>query len=219
MKQVLTSFDLSDSQNEIISYGKKLSEQGLVAANDGNISVLLSEKTFLITPTMMSKGEITADQLCLLDLSGMQIEGDALPSSEATMHSACYQKRSDVKAIIHAHPPYATALAATKHADTIGERILLPEILITTGRVGVVDYFTPGSEELAAAAAEVLSEHNAALLKNHGVITVGSTVQEAFYRLESIEMYCKVKSLAGSLGELNYLEAAEVEKILNKYHP
>lgn len=203
---------MSQDKQSIITYCRLLYNKGLAIALDGNVSVLLEDETLLITPTQVSKGELTEDRLAHIDREGRLIEGGA-PSSELFMHIECYKARGDIAAIVHAHPPYATALASTSHANAIGEHILLPEILLTTGIPGVVEYASPGSDELASKTAEVIATHNGALLKNHGVVAVGKDLKEAYTRLESIELYCKIRFLAESMGGCNYLSADEVAKL------
>ena len=201
----------------IVSYCQLLDTKGFVAANDGNISVLLESDSLVITPTKTRKGDVTESMLLTLDFEGTVTQGSKMPSSETFLHIACYQARSNIKAVIHAHPPYATALASTAHVEKIAEEILLPEILITTGVLGVVEYCTPGSSELASQTAEKIASHNGLLLKNHGVVTVGESLSEAFMRLESIEMYCKVLLLAEQLGMPRYLSSEEVASVLERY--
>lgn len=204
-------------KQDIVLYSKKLWKQGFVAANDGNLSVLLDDNSLLITPTRTSKDDVTTDSLCRVDFEGSLTAGNAEPSSEVFMHIACYQQRSNVSAVVHAHPPYATALASTEHIYTIAENIILPELLITSGLPGVLDYYTPGSPELAKATKEHIAQHDVLLLKNHGVLTVGKDVAEAYARMESIEMYCKVLFLARQFGSEQYLSNTEVQHILDTY--
>lgn len=201
---------------EIVRCCQKLYDNHFVAAYDGNVSVLVGDEALLITPTTQSKGDITEDMLITLDFEGRVTQGNLTPSSEAQMHIECYKKRNDIKAVVHAHPPYATALASTEHVDTISEKILLPEILITTGRLGVAPYCTPGSTELALHVAEVVASHNGVLMKNHGVVAVGPDIKKAYMRLESIELYCKVRLLSALVGTSNFLCNDEVEALLKK---
>lgn len=223
------------ARQEIVKYCQRLYERQFVAANDGNVSVLLDDGAVLITPSMMSKGEITEDMLITIDFEGRIVggglggnlngnqdgsldgglSGGLKPSSEVRMHIECYRRRSDIQAVMHAHPPFATAFSATEYADTVSDEILLPEILITTGRIGIVPYLTPGSVGLSLGTAEAIADHNGVLLRNHGVLTVGKNVREAYFRLECIEQYCKVRLLASMLGKPSFLSEDEVGGILN----
>lgn len=210
-------------RQEIVRYCTLLSDKGFVAANDGNISVVLDEETLLITPAGIRKGEVIEEMLVSVRFGQTEKDApcftctakdDSRPSSEVLMHHACYRSRSDITAVIHAHPPFATALAATEHAEAVGEDILLPEILLTTGIPGVVSYHTPGSVALAQAVGEAVAQHNGLLLKNHGVLIVGEDLSQAYARLESIEMYCKVRFLATLLGNTTPLSNEEAAHIL-----
>ncbi len=206
-------------KQEIVTYCHKLYAHQFVAANDGNISVLLNNDTVLITPTGVSKGDMTEDMLITLDLDGKAVEGSVRegglqPSSEARMHIECFQKREDIKAVVHAHPPFATALGATGYTESLSDEVLLPEILLTMGRIGIVPYCTPGSADLAQKVAEAIASHNGVLLKNHGALTVGKDMQEAYFRLESLELYCKVWLLATLTGKSSFLSSDETEKLL-----
>ncbi|MCG2715108.1 MAG: class II aldolase/adducin family protein, partial [Candidatus Marinimicrobia bacterium] len=137
---------------EICNIGKKVHQQGFVAANDGNISYRLSKDAFLITPTNVSKGELEPGDL--IKISGNRIEGEKKPSSEYRMHLEIYKHRSDINSIIHVHSPYATAFAMIGKGM---EELIMPEVVVTLGKIPLVPYKTPSTQEFAEIVAEFAS--------------------------------------------------------------
>lgn len=207
-------------RNEIIEVGKKLYAKDFVASNDGNISIRISENEILITPTGVSKGAMTADQILKIDLEGNLLAGFLRPSSETKLHLGIYKKRADVKAVVHAHPPTATGFAV---AGIPMDDICLPEVIVNFGKIELAAYATPGTEEVPRSVTEKISESDAVLLANHGAVTVGKNVLEAYYRMETLESACKITLVAKMLGRVNYLNEAQKneiyairEKMINK---
>lgn len=164
--------------------GRKMGQMKLVVACDGNISYKNTDGTIVITPSGYPKGELTPDMLITIDQQGLVINGEGKPSSEMNMHLAIYRERPDICAIVHAHPPIATAVTVAG--------IEFPNNIVTEGRdflgpVPTVPYENPASEELAIACAKGLIDHNVILMANHGATAVGKTLAEAGYRMETLE--------------------------------
>jgi len=197
---------------EICNIGKKVHQQGFVAANDGNISCRLSKDAFLITPTNVSKGELDPDDL--MKISGDRIEGKKKPSSEYRMHLEIYKHRSDINSIIHVHSPYATAFAMIGKGM---EELIMPEVVVTLGKIPLVPYKTPSTQEFAEIVAEFASKWDALLLERHGVVTLGSDLRDAYYKLERTEHVFKVLSIAQAVGDIKSLTSEEVSDLLNAY--
>ena len=179
------------SQRELICrLGRKLWQRGLVAGNDGNLSLRLGENRFLVTPTGVSKGEMTPELLIVVDWEGRTVVPGPRPAtSELPLHLECYRDRPDVEGICHAHPPAATAFACAGQSPEWGR---LVEAQLNLGQVPVVPYAPNGTQELCRAAAPYLPGHNALLLADHGAITLGRDLEEAYYRMETLEHSARI---------------------------
>lgn len=196
---------------QIVEAGKRLQQRFFVASNDGNISAKLSENRVLITPTGVNKGEVVPDQILKVDMNGNIIEGHMEVTSEIKMHLAVYKMRSDVKAIVHAHPPAATAFAVS--GEKLDDPIILPEAIFSLGKVGHCEYGTPSTNELPNAVEKEILYSDALLLANHGALTVGDNVMQAYYRMENLEMISKVTLYTKIIGKVRTLTELEVEKL------
>ena len=186
----------SELREAICEVGRRLWVRSQVAANDGNISVRMEDGNILCTPTMVSKGFMACEELVKLTPDGRLI-GPGRPSSEALLHLACFCARSDINAVVHAHPPYATAFAA------LGRPVptrYLTEIAVALWEVPCAEYATPGTMEVPESALPMLASADAFLLRNHGVVTVGRDLWEAYYRMETVEQGAKVATVIAQLG-------------------
>lgn len=196
------SFDAAAA--EICEVGRRLLAAGLVAGNDGNISVRISDKEVLLTPAGISKGELTPADLVLVDMRGAVLEGTRRPTSEMALHLAVYQAAPGVGAVIHAHAPYATAFALAGRT-LIGSR--LAEVTECLGEIPLVRFAPPGTAELASGAAEKAAAHNGVLLEAHGPVVWGDTLRRALYRMEELELACKITAIAEGLTSSNAFTA------------
>ena len=197
----------------ICQVGKLLYDRGYVAANDGNISLKVEEDRLLITPSGVSKGRMTPDMLLVTDLEGKVIEGDRHPSSEGKMHLAVYRGRPDVQAVVHAHPPVSTAFAIRREGL---ETPYLAELVAGLGQVPCTDAFAMlSTEEVPESVVPYLPDHNALLLANHGALTWGSGLWEAFDRMEVVEHTAKIFLNLHLLGGGVPLTAEEVARLLS----
>lgn len=194
----------------IIEVGRRLDEKGLVTATQGNISVRVANG-HLVTASGVNKGSLTAGQLIFIDHEGHQPPSGPAVSSEDTMHAAIYRRRKDVNAVIHAHPPFATAFAVAR--VPLDSRILA-EAVVVLGTVPLTRYATPGTAELANIVAEGLGNGHAALLANHGAITVGETLTQAQHRMETLEHVARVALMARLLGGARELSSFDVDRLL-----
>lgn len=193
----------------------------LVASNDGNISARLSDTEVLITATGICKGDLLPEHILTVDMEGNLISGDYKPTSEIKMHLAVYKARPDVMAIAHAHPQTATAFAVAR----LGlDKISLPEAVFALGKVALADYGTPSTHEIPDAVVKVVDQGEAVLLANHGAITFGKTVQEAYFNMETLEHFAKISLNARMLGGEHFLTEKEAQDlfrirkdVFNKY--
>jgi L-fuculose-phosphate aldolase len=189
---------------------RRLYERGLVAGPDGNVSVRLRDGSIVVTPSGMSKVDVTPDDLVLVDGEGRVLEGKGNPSSELRMHLRIYERRADVSAVVHAHPPTATGFAVA------GESFMapvLPEVILQMGEVPIVRYATPGTADLADSFDPYLARHDAFLMANHGATTVGPTLEVAHQRMESLEHAARIILAARMLGRVNELSPADVKAL------
>ena len=194
--------DLFESQvvlaikEEIVRAGKKLWDRQYVDGNGGNITARISPEYVISTPSMCSKGDLKAEGISLVDMQSYQICGNSPRTSEILLHLEIYKAVPEAKAVIHCHPPYATAHAL---AGLAPQGNLLPEHEVFNGPVAVTPYETPGTIEFARTVLPVVKQHNTILLENHGVVCWADTVTHAEWCVEVIETYCKTVMLAGQL--------------------
>ena len=191
-----------DVRRDIVRVCKRMYERGLIAGPDGNVSVRITYDHILVTPRGFSKANVEENDLVLVTLDGKRAGGRHEPSSEVDMHVAIYRAREDVNAVVHAHPPLATAFAVAG----IGlPRNVLPELEVQMGEVPVVPYATPGTKAMPEALAPFLPNYDAFLLANHGATTLGCTLAEAHQRMESLEHSANILLTARLLGRVNAL--------------
>ena len=186
-------------------YGK-----GWVAMNDGNISLRLDDQRILCTPTAISKGTVTIDDLIVCDMSGNRMQGKRDRTSEIAMHLTVYENRPDVRSVVHAHPPVATGFATAGRAL---DKALLPEVVIQLGAIPLASYGLPGTPALCDGMLPYLANYDAILLENHGCTTWGADVWQAFYRMEMVEHFARITFVAEMLGGAKLLCREEVEKL------
>ncbi len=194
----------------LIKYCHLLYKNGLIAGFDGNFSVKLDNNSVLITPSGLPKGFLEPKDLIVVDLSGNKISGRGEPSSETPMHLQVYQNRPEIKACCHAHPPYATAYASA------GKRLpdnVLPEVLLSVGDMELAEYIPTGVAEEWIKLAKYIKKNNAVLLANHGVLTLGRDVEEAYFRMETVEHFARIAFLGESMGGLKTLDSKEVTRL------
>jgi L-fuculose-phosphate aldolase len=206
-----------EAKKMICEIGRRTYDKSFVAANDGNISLKVGPNAIWATPTGVSKGFMTPDMLVKLDLTGKVLAGKYKPSSEIKMHLRVYNENPDVGAVVHAHPQAATAYAI---AGIELNEAYSPEGVIILGNVPVAPYATPGSQEVPDSIAPYCKDYNAVLLANHGALTWGKDIIEAYFRMESLEHYAQTliytKKITDQLDELNCKQVEELIKIREK---
>jgi L-fuculose-phosphate aldolase len=197
-------------REEIVRFGRRLYERGFIAATDGNLSVRLDDQRLLITPTCMCKGMMDADDLVTIDLDGHKVDGHRNVSSEVAMHLLIYNMRPEVASIVHAHPPTATGFAA---AGVSLEQPLISEVVLTLGSVPLAKYACPGSGDLSDSLRPLVPDHNAILMANHGVVTYGDDLEQAFMHMETVEHFAKIALVARTVGTPQPIAPEEVLKL------
>jgi len=200
-----------EHRRDICLVGRWIHERGFVAATDGNISVRLDPRRVLTSPTAVSKGMMAPDDLVVTDLQGQKLSGYRNPSSELAMHLLVYNRRPDVNAVVHAHPPVATGYAA---AGIPLNKALVSEVVLALGCIPVARYGTPGTPELTEALEPLVQNFDAILMANHGVVAYGSDLLSAFFRMETTEHFARISLVTELLGKQVLLSSEDVEKLL-----
>lgn len=198
----------------IIDIGKRIWTRGFVAANDGNITVKLNDNEILTTPTGVSKGFMTLDMIIKVDSNGKVISGSSnyKPSSEIKMHLEVYKQRPDIKAVVHAHPQYATSFAV---AGIPLNKCVLPEAVIVIGAVPIAKYGLPSTMEIPESIREHIQHSDVILLENHGALSLGTDLLNAYYKMETLEHTASIVWKAIQLGNLNVLPERERDRLMS----
>ncbi|MCL1964986.1 MAG: class II aldolase/adducin family protein [Firmicutes bacterium] len=202
-----------EAKKLIVEIGKRMYAKNFVAANDGNISCKVDDDLLWTTPTGVSKGFMDEKMLVKMRTDDTVLsQGKRGPSSEVKMHLRIYSENPQAMAVCHAHPPISTSFAIAG----IGlDKAIYPEALVNLGTVPCVHYETPGSQGIPDSIAPYAREYSALLLANHGAVTWGGSLMEAWYRLESMEHYAMVILYTGSIiGKANVLSREQVEELV-----
>jgi L-fuculose-phosphate aldolase len=188
----------------------RLYARGLVTATDGNVSVRLEHGNILTTRSGINKGLVTEQDFIEVSPDGKRVAGDGKPSTELGMHLYIYGKRSDIHAVVHAHPPYATGFATARiPLDTC----TFPEVIVGFGSIPLAAYATPSTGEVAESLAPYVSNTDAILLANHGAVTCGSDIFDAYFKMEKLEHAAHITFVAGMLGGAATLSREQLEKL------
>src|SRR5580693_8256726 len=200
-----------EHRRDICTVGRWVYARNFVAATDGNISVRLDSSRILTSPTAICKGMMSPDDLVVTDLKGKRISGSRSPSSELAMHLLIYQRRPDIHAVCHAHPPTATGYAASRIPLN---KAIISEVVLSLGCIPVAPYGTPGTPELTDSLSPYVQSNDALLMANHGVVTYGQDLLTAFFRMETVEHFAQVSLVTELLGKESLLSGGDVEKLL-----
>jgi L-fuculose-phosphate aldolase len=178
-------------RHQICDIGKNLFNKDFIAANDGNISARLSENEILTTPRAVSKGYLEPHMIVKVNLQGEVLEAAEgyRPSTETKMHLRIYNELPEMNGVVHAHPPYATAFAIKGEAL---DKMMMPESVIMIGDIPLAEYGTPSTEEIPDSLMPFLGKKTAVLLENHGALTWGTDVMEAYLNMERLEYTAKI---------------------------
>jgi L-fuculose-phosphate aldolase len=207
-----SSYEADALRAEIVHVGRKLWERQYVDGNGGNISARLGSRYLLCTPTLVSKGDMEPADICLSDLEGKILAGDRARTSELLLHLGIYKANPRARAVVHCHPPYATAFAVTGTTPPSG---LITEYEIFIGQPAVAPYETPGTQAFADTVLPFVQEHNTILLQNHGVVCWADTVTRAEHLAEVLEAGCKTYLISKQIGApLNVIPENKIREIL-----
>lgn len=195
---------------DICEVGRRVYARGYVASNDGNISVRLDDKHVLATPKSVSKGFMTPDMMVVTDMEGRKVAGHRDASTELKMHLAVYEMRPDITAVVHAHPPLSTGFAV---AGIPLNKSSLAEIIFSLGSVPIAEYATPSTQELPDAVKKYILAHDGLLLANHGALTAGQDLMNAYFKMETMEHFAQITLVARQLGRENLISREEVDRL------
>jgi L-fuculose-phosphate aldolase len=199
-------------REEIVAYGLKLTPSGLSQGTSGNLSIRCGEG-FLVTPSGMPYGDITPEDIVLVDMDGRYVH-PRRPSSEWRFHRDIYAARPDVQAVVHAHPPYSTGLAICRKAIPAIHYM----IAVSGGdSIRCSDYYTYGTQELSDAVVRALEGRMACLMANHGMIATGANLEQATWRAVEVETLARQYTLALQAGAPVLLTDTEVAQALEKF--
>lgn len=196
--------------DQLIDICHRLYARGFVTATDGNVSVRLENGNFFTTRTAINKGMVTADDLVEVDRTGKPLTPNLQPSTELPMHLYIYSQRPDVNAVVHAHPTYATGFATARQPLT---ECLFPEVIVGLGAVPLAEYATPSTEEVSQSLEPYVKKSDAILLANHGVVTYGKDLYDAYFKMEKVEHAAHITFVARMLGGERVLSAEDIEKL------
>ena len=198
-------------KEQFCDIGRRIWLKGFCAGNEGNHSYRLGENRVLCTPTGISKGNLKPDDLCVVDMEGKQVGGNRKRTSEILLHLTIYKIRPDVKAVIHSHPPHATAFAV---AGVDLPTCVHPEAEVFLGPVKTAKYVTPGDTRLGESIAPFVKDSNTIVLGNHGVVCYGSDLEDAYYKLEIVDAYSRILILAKQVGSIKTLSGEEMKELV-----
>lgn len=198
-------------RRDLVRFGKWLYRLGFAPATSGNLSVRLDAERLLVTPTGASKYLLRPSDMVVVDLDGRHLEGERKATSELGMHLAVYRERPSVNAVIHAHPPVATAFACSGRGL---DQMLCQEAAMTLGPVPLASYATTGTDEVAASIVPFIARHHAILMANHGAVSYGPTLLEAFQNMEVVEHLAVICLAAHQIGTAQLLTPGQLEQLV-----
>jgi L-fuculose-phosphate aldolase len=203
---------LSQHKKRMCDIGKRMWQRGLVAGFDGNLSVRLGADRVLCTPTGVAKGFLKPGELCVINMDGERVSGGKRVTSEILLHLEIYRVRADAGAVVHAHPPHATAFACS--GAVLPERVY-PEADYMLGRVVRVPYRLPGNRELSVLTGSLVTpDCTSILLNNHGSVHIGRDLEEAYCYLEVLDAYCRILLMIRQIGQVRRISEGEFRELL-----
>ena len=203
--------NLHQVKEEICDIGRRIYAKGFAAANDGNISYRIDENRIVCTPTQICKGFMKPDDLCIVDMNGNQISGHRKMTSEVRQHITIMKHRDDVKSVVHCHPPHATAFGIAREAIP---QCVLPEVDIYMGDVPIAKYTIPGGQAFADAILPFIGKSDIIVQANHGTVSVGPTIEKAYWMTELLDAYCRILLISRDLGKVEYFNKQEAEDLI-----
>lgn len=217
-KEVLEAFLASPAvvelKEQICDMGRRLWARAYVDGNGGNLSIRVAKNVVLCTPTLVSKGFMKPEDMALVDLEGNQLAGKKKRTSEILMHLQIMKAQPKAHAVCHSHPPHATAFAV---AQVEPPTCMIPEIEVFVGKVPIAPYRTPGTPEMGKLVSELVDKHNTVLMANHGVVAWSHSIEDAYFKMEITEAYCRTVWVASQLngGKMGTFSPDHLKDLLN----
>lgn len=213
IKAFFHSPEIEQIKEQMCGIGERMWNREYTDGNGGNLTVRVGDNLCLCTPTLISKGFMKPEHICLVDLDGNQLAGRYKRTSEAMTHFGIMKRVPEAKACCHAHPPHATAYAVAKVQPPT---CLIPEAEVFLGQIGMAEYRTPGTPDNADIVGETAQKgHMSVLMLNHGVITWGKDIEDAYWKMENTESYCKTIWIASQLGnELKPITGKQAKELI-----
>lgn len=199
-------------RSTIVEICRRVYDKGFVSAYDGNISVLTENQSILITRSGVCKGDVKESDIIEINFAGEIINGKGKISTEYKIHLYAYSRRPEVNAVVHCHPTYATAFATSGEGLT---RPVFPEVILTLGKVPLCKYATPSTDELPLSMEPYIDHAWAFLFQNHGAVTLGKTLRDAYYKMEKLEHAAKTLFVSRLLGGAKELSSEKVRELLS----
>lgn len=202
-------------KEQLVYFSRLCYDNKYLSATDGNLSIRAGTSKVIVTASNTVKGKLTLSQLVMVNINGEKLSGSGKPTNELKLHLYIYKKRNDIKAVIHSHPHFCTAFAI---AGITLDKITLPEVYLKAGKIPLAPYGTPHTGELPASIEKYVMNYNAVLLSNHGLVTYGSSLEEAYYLTEKAEQFAEISFYACILGgerELTKQQQNKLNKIKN----
>jgi L-fuculose-phosphate aldolase len=203
---------LQELKLQLCDIGRRLWQRAYVDGNGGNLAIKVAEDLVLCTPTLVSKGFMKPEEMCLVDLEGNQFAGTKKRTSEILMHLQMMKRQPRMVASVHCHPPYATAFAV---AGVAPPTCMIPEFEVFAS-VAIAPYRTPGTPEMGKLVADLVDKHNTILMANHGVVSWShNSVEDAYFKMEILEAYCRTVLVASQLGKpANTMTPTQLQDLL-----
>jgi len=198
-------------RQQICDIGHRIWLRGYCSGNEGNLSVRIGPDRVLCTPTLVSKGFLKPADICTVDMDGKQLDGQKPRTSEILIHLQLYKARPDIQAVVHAHPPHLTAFAVARRNIPL---CVTPEMEVFVGQVPIAEYATPGTEDLAKTLLPYVDKVNTVLLANHGAVCWSKSLEDAYFKMEVADSYCRILILAAHLGGATQLPDPQVRELL-----
>ena len=200
----------AELRQQIADFSQLTYQKGYLASTDGNLSARMPDGNVICTPTIINKGFVGPGDPVIVDLEGRHVRGERKASSEIAMHTLIYKLRPDINAVVHCHPPCATAYAA---AGIPLNKALISEVVLALGCIPLAEYGTPGTPELTDRLEPYVANYDALLMANHGVVTYGADMMEAYNRMDTVEHFAKISINTRILGKEQLLSSEDVEKL------
>lgn len=205
-----------EARANLIQVARLCYERRYICGTEGNFSIRLDDDVVLTTPAASCKGRVAEDELVLTNFSGEPLKGQSRkPSTELSMHLTCYRTRPEIKAVVHAHPTVAVGFTVAGQSLA---KCVLPEVVCTLGTIPTAPYATPSTEEVSNSIEAIVKERDALVLDHHGALAVGSSIWDAYYKLETLEHHAETMLVAHMLGGVQQLSSSNVQKLLDICH-